>query len=275
MKRDAIKTFGIVLIAANALIAFLSLTNLFLIAAGAIEVDVPDSDDLIYEYDASNRSLEVSTQFTVRNDGIYAVRHLDIESRLTTHTGYRLVEFNRYDLEVRPGEERTFPVEVEMDLARVADSELLRFLVEDGAFELDVRVRADYTLGLTKFRSDEHIEYPWTSPLNRLRELLVDGNLSAAAVEALGWAGPVVRQWLSDAVLDAAMAEGEWRSTDLGGWANLTYRLLVNETSGEGSFDMALRGQVAGLEWTVTGTVPLVVVDGVVYLEQEEVAHEA
>jgi hypothetical protein len=275
MKRDAIKTFGTVLIAANALIAFLSLANLFLVAAGAIQVEVPEAEDLIYEYDSVNRSLDVHTQFTVKNKGIYAVRHLDIESTLTTHTGYTLVEFNRYDLRVEPGEERTFPVQVELDLSTLVDRELLGFLVEDGAFELDVRIRADYTLGLTKFRSDEHIEYPWTSPVNYLRDLLAEGNLSAAVEEALGWAGPVVREWISAAVLDAAMAEGEWRSTDLGGWANMTYRLWVNETSGDGAFDVVLRGDVVGIVWTVSGSVPLVMVDGVVYLEREVVADGA
>ncbi len=261
--------------AANAIIAFLSLTNLFLVAAGAIQVDVPDADDLLYEYDAANRSLLVDTSFTVKNKGIYAVNHLNIESVLVTHTGYTLIEFSQYDLRVSPGEERTFPVHVEMDIERLADPEMLRFLVEDGMFELRVKVRADYTLGLTKFRSDETILYPWDSPLKQLSDLLVEGNLSAAIEEALGMAGPALRGWISGIILDAALAPGEWRQEDMNGWADLSYRLDLNETTGNGSFDLNLTANVGGFEWYLNGTVPLRVIDGQVYLEREVISDVA
>jgi hypothetical protein len=156
-----------------------------------------------------------------------------------------------------------------MDLARLADPDLLGLLVEDGALKLKVKVRADYTLGLTKFRSDESIEYPWTAPLALLHDLLTGGNLSGATEDILGWAGPIVREWISAAVIDAAMAEGEWRRSDLGGWADLEYRMWLNETTGEGGLDMALRGSVAGFDWSVNGTVPLRIVDGSVFLKHE------
>ena len=269
MKRDAIRSYRTVLVAANALVAFLSLTNLFLVAAGAIHVEVPDADDLAYEYDPVNRSLLVDTAFTIRNGGIYAVDHLDIRSVLVTHTGFTLMEFKERDLRVAPGEERTFPVHVDMDVTRLADPEMLRFLVEDGTFELRVRVRADYTMGLTEFRSDETILYPWESPLDRLADLLTRGNLSAAVEEALGMAGPALRGWISAVVLDASLSEGEWRNEDLGGWADLSYRLDLNETAGNGSFDVDLAADVGGFQWSLNGTVPLRIIDGQVYLEQE------
>ncbi len=269
MKRDAIRSYRTVLVAANALVAFLSLTNLFLVAAGAIHVDVPEADDLVYEYDAANRSLLVDTSFTVKNKGIYAVKNLDIESVLVTHTGYTLVEFDQRDLRVSPGEERTFPVHVDMDVTRLADPEMIRFLVEDGAFELRVKVRADYTMGLTEFRSDETILYPWVSPLDQLAELLTEGNLTAAVEAALGIAGPALRGWISAIVLDASLAQGEWRHEDLGGWADLSYRLVLNETAGNGTFDVDLTADVGGFLWSLNGTVPLRIIDGQVYLEEE------
>jgi hypothetical protein len=269
MKRDAIRNYRTILVAANALVAFLSLTNLFLIAAGAIQVDVPDADDLAYEYDGANRSLLVDTSFTVMNKGIYAVKHLDIESVLVTHTGYRLVEFSQHGLHVAPGEERTFPVHVDMDVMRLADPEMLRFLVEDGTLELRVKVRADYTMGLTEFRSDETILYPWDSPLDQMADLLMQGNLSAAIEEALGVAGPALRGWISGVVLDASLSQGDWRNEDLGGWADLAYRLDLDEATGNGTFDVNLTAHVGGFEWQMNGSVPLRVIDGQVYLERE------
>jgi hypothetical protein len=275
MKRDAIRNYRTVLVAANALVAFLSLTNLFLVAAGAIHVDVPEADDLTYEYDTANRSLLVNTDFTVRNNGIYSVKHLDIYAVLVTHTGYVLVEYDERDLRVAPGEERTFPVMVDMDLSRLADPEMLRFLVEDGSFELQVDVRADYTMGLTEFRSHETIMYPWESPLGRLADLLREGNLTSAVEEALGAAGPALRGWISAVVLDASLVEGEWRHEDLGGWAGLDYRLLLDEGTGNGSFDVNLTADVGPFQWHLDGSVPLRVIDGQVYLEREVIGDVA
>jgi hypothetical protein len=262
-------------VAANAIIAFLSLTNLFLVAAGAIHVEVPEADDLLYEYDAVNQSLLVDTSFTVKNKGIYAVNHLNIDSVLVTHTGYTLMEYNEEDLRVRPGEVRTFPIHVNLDLDRLVDPEVLRFLVEDGMFELRVKVRADYTLGLTEFRSDETILYIWESPLKQLRDLLMEGNLSSAVVEALGMAGPALRGWISGIIMDASFTQGEWRNEDLGGWADLSYRMDLNETTGNGTFDVNLTADVGGFLWSLNGTVPLRVIEGQVYLEREVISDVA
>jgi len=275
MKRDAVRSLRTVLVVANALIVFLSLTNLFLIAAGAIHVQVPDADDLEYVYDTRNQTLLVDTSFTVRNGGIYAVKNLDIHSVLVTHTGYTLIEFDRSDLRVDAGEERTFPIHVDMDLDRLLDPQMFRFLVEDGEFELRVNVRADYTMGLTEFRSNERIVYPWESPLGRLRDLLVTGNLSAALEEALGVAGPALRGWISAIVLDASLSQGDWQEESLGGWADVSYRLLLDEETGNGSFDVNLTAHVGGFEWRLDGAVPLRIIDGVVYLEQEVIADVA
>lgn len=275
MKRDAIRSYRTILVVANAIVAFLSLTNLFLVAAGAIHVQVPDADDLVYEYDSGNQTLLVDTSFTVKNNGIYAVKHLDIESVLVTHTGYTLVEYVKRDLRVSPGEERTFPVHVSMDLERLADPEMLRFLVEDGTFELRVKVRADYTMGLTEFRSDETILYPWESPLKQMANLLSEGNLTAAIEEALGIAGPALRGWISGIILDASLAEGEWRSEEINGWAEVWYRLDLNETTGNGTFDVNLTAHLGELQWSMNGTVPLRIIDGQVYLEQEVISDVA
>ncbi len=275
MKRDAIRSYRTILVVANALIAFLSLTNLFFIAAGAIYVEVPEADDLRYEYDPVNQTLLVNTSFKVANSGIYSIKHLDIDSTLCTDTGYCLVEYNERDLRVPPGEERVFPVSVVMELDRLADPEVLRLLVEEGVFELKVKVRADYTMGLTEFRSEETILYPWEPPLAQLKDLLMEGNLSAAVEEALGWAGPVVRGWISAAVLDASMAEGEWRHQDLNGWGTMDYMLQLNETTGNGTFDVLISADLGGFTWNVNGTVPLRIIDGQVYLEQEVIADVA
>jgi hypothetical protein len=275
MQRGTLRTFGTILLAANALIAFLSLANLFLVAAGAISVEVPDADDVDYFYDTANRSMDIDTSFRVRNAGIYSVRNLDIASSLVTDTGYLLLRFDQEDLEVPAGESRTFPIKVRFDLSRLASQEVLRLLVNDGELELRVHIQADYTMGLTKFRSDETIRYQWTSPLALMRGLLESGNLSRALETALGWAGPIVRQWLGSVVIDAAMAPGEWRHESIGSWADLDYRLSLNETTGEGSLDAVLSGDVAGWAWSVSGSVPLRLIDGQVYLEREVMSDAA
>jgi hypothetical protein len=265
-KRDLVKRFGTVLIVANALVAFLTLTNLFLIAAGAIQVDVPDADDLDYDYDTDSSVLKVETAFTVQNKGIYAVKHLDISSRLTTSSGFELVSYDSRDLRVDAGETRTFPVTIDIPLDMLVDEEMIRLLVEDTTFVLKVKVRALYTMGLTQFRSDEIMEYPWKAPLAFLGELMSEGSLMEVLETALGWAGPIVREHVSTAVIDSAFATGEWRTQEVGEWATLNHRLWFDNETGDGAFDMDLVGSASGFEWHINGSVPLRLVDGVLYL---------
>jgi hypothetical protein len=271
MPRDALRSLGTILIAANASIAFLSLTNLFLVAAGAIEVALPNGGDLTYNYDSANRTVLVGTSFTVMNKGIYSVRDLDVSSTLVAPWGDVLMRYDSHGLVVPGGEERTFPVVVGLPLRGLATAPAMRLLVEDGTFELSVKVRALYTMGLTQFRSDDVERYGWRAPLGHLRALLEGDGLPAAAREVLGWVEPIVRERLSAALLDSALADGQWREQGIGGLAVLGTRLTLDEAAGNGSFDIVLRDGSPDPAWSFEGSVPLLYVDGSVYVAWEGV----
>jgi hypothetical protein len=269
MPRDLVKTLGTLLLVANALVAFLSLTNLTLVAAGAIVVSVPGADDLAYAYDRANATVLVTTAFTVGNRGIYPVRDLDIDSRLASPWGSQMASYMAHGLKVRAGEVRTFPVTVGLSASELLDGGAIGLLFEDGEFELQVRVRAAYTMGLTRFASDEVERYEWRAPLGHMRELLGEHGLLEAATRALGWAAPLVREQLSRAVLDSVFSDGERRELPVGGWANLSYRLWLDQDAGAGAFEAVLHGEVAGHPWSLGAAVPLRIVDGMVMLGQE------
>ena len=275
MPHDAVRSLGTLLIAANASVAFLSLTNLFLVAAGAIEVALPDGGDLSYAYDAANRTVLVGTSFSVTNRGIYSVRDLEVSSTLLAPWGDVLMRYDGRGLRVPAGEERTFPIVVGLPLQGMAAAPAVRLLVEDGTFELSVRVRALYTMGLTQFRSDDVERYGWRAPLGHLRSLLEGDGLPAAAREVLGWVEPIVRERLSAALLDSALAGGQWREQPLGGLAVLGARLTIDGAAGNGSFDIVLRDASPSPGWSFGGSVPLVVVDGSVHVAWEAIADAA
>jgi len=266
MPQDPVRSLGTLLIVANATIAFLSLTNLFLVAAGAIEVALPDGGDLSYAYDAANRTVLVGTSFTVMNRGIYGVRDLEIGSTLVAPWGDILMRYERRGLVIPAGQERTFPVVVGLPLQGIAAGPAARLLVEDGTFELSVRVRALYTMGLTQFRSDDVERYGWRAPLRHLKSLLDGDGLPEAAKAALGWVEPIVRDRLSAALLDSALADGQWREQGIGGLAVLGTRLTLDEGAGNGSFDIVLRDGSPDPGWSFGGSVPLLWVDGSVYV---------
>lgn len=275
MPNDAVRSLGILLVAANASVAFLSLTNLFLVAAGAIEVSLPDGGDLSYGYDAANRTVLVGTSFRVMNKGIYSVHDLDVNSALVAPWGDALFRYDRRGMVVPAGEERTFPVVVGLPLQGLAAAPAMRLLVEDGTFELSVRVRALYTMGLTQFRSDDVERYGWRAPLGHLRSLLEGGGLPDAAREVLGWVEPIVRERLSAALLDSALAGGQWREQALGGIAVLGTRLTLDEAAGNGSFDIVLRDAAPDPAWSFGGSVPLLFADGSVFVAWEGVMADA
>jgi hypothetical protein len=55
----------------------------------------------------------------------------------------------------------------------------------------------------------------------------------------------------------------------------MDYRLLLNETTGNGTFDVLLAADLGGFMWHVNGTVPLRIIDGQVYLEEEVISDVA
>ncbi len=266
---DPVRTFATVMIVANALVAFLSLTNLTLVAAGAIAVSVPDTDDLVYAYDRTNSTLLVLTQFTVGNKGIYPVKGLDIDTRLASPWGSQLASYSAHGLRVRAGEERTFPVAVGLSASELLNGSWSRLLYEDGQFELRVKVRASYTMGLTRFASDEVQTYTWKAPLGHLREVLGEEGLLDALSRVLSWASPLLKEQLSAAILDGALSDGEWHEQPVGSWATLGYRMWLDDEAGVGAFDVALNGTVMGWPWSLSGSVPLVIEDGLVMLAPE------
>jgi hypothetical protein len=272
---DPVRTLATVMIVANALIAFLSLTNLTLVAAGAIAVSVPGTDDLVYAYDRTNSTLLVLTQFTVGNRGIYPVKGLDIDTRLASPWGSLLASYSAHGLRVRAGEERTFPVAVGLSASELLNGSWSRLLYEDGRFELHVRVRASYTMGLTRFASDEIETYEWKAPLGHLREVLGEDGLADAVSRALGWAAPFLRDQISAAVLDGALSDGEWHEQPVGSWATLGYRMWLDDGAGQGAFDLALNGTIMGWPWSLKGSVPLVIEDGLVMLAPEVMSDAA
>ena len=271
MPRDLVRTLGTLLLAANALVAFLSLTNLALVAAGAIVVSVPGADDLAYAYDRANATVLVTTAFTVGNRGIYPVRGLDIDSRLASPWGSQMASYMAHGLRVRAGEVRTFPVSVGLPASELLDGNARKLLYENGEFELRVRVRASYTMGLTRFASDDVERYEWRAPFAHMRELLGEHGLLEAAELALGWAAPFVREQLSQAILDSAFSDGEWRELPVDGWANLSYRLWLDQEAGEGAFEAVLGGEAAGHHWSIGAAVPLRIEGGMVMLAREVV----
>ncbi len=269
MTRDVVRRIGTALIAANAMIAFLSLTNLCLVAAGAIEVALPDGSDLSYAWDSQNRSVLVGTSFSVTNKGIYSVHSLDISSSLVAPWGEVLFDYSRVGLTVPAGSVRTFPVVVALPIEGLAATSALTLLVQDGRFELSVRARALYTMGLTQFRSDDTEVFEWHAPLGQLRALLQGDGLPGAARQVLGWAEPIVREQLSAALLGSALAGGEWWERDVGGVAVLGARLALDEAAGTGSLDLVVRDPAPQPEWSVGGSIPLRIEDGMVYLAWE------
>ena len=271
MPRDLVRTLGTLLLAANALVAFLSLTNLALVAAGAIVVSVPGADDLAYAYDRANATVLVMTAFTVGNRGIYPVRGLDIDSRLDSPWGSQMASYMAHGLTVRAGEVRTFPVSVGLPASELLDGNARKLLYEDGEFELRVRVRASYTMGLTRFASDEVERYEWRAPLVHMREILAEHGLLEAAERAFGLLAPLVREHLARAVLDGAFSDGEWRELPVGAWANLSYRLWLDQEAGAGAFEAVLHGELAGHPWSIGAAVPLRIEDGMVMLAQEAI----
>jgi hypothetical protein len=168
MKKETVVRFRLVVIALNCLLASLSLINLYTVASGAIEVDIPEETDFAWTVDTSTDEATFLADFTVVNNGIYDITDLDIHAIVTTESGTLLVDYTQNDLIIPAGEIKRFNIFAKMPFDRVDIDEWRNLMMNDSVFYLDVDITANYLWGLGEFVVDDTLAYDWEAPLGKM-----------------------------------------------------------------------------------------------------------
>jgi hypothetical protein len=166
-RKKAIDRFKIVVVVLNIILASITLVSLYSVASGAVKVNVPDANDLAWTIDTKEKEVNLLTNFTVTNNGLYDVDNLDIRALVRTEKGNMLIDHGMNDLRIPSGQTKEFNIIAVLPFERIDMEEWRDLMVNDSVFYMDLDIRANYLWGLSTFTLDETLAYEWEAPVKK------------------------------------------------------------------------------------------------------------
>jgi hypothetical protein len=154
----------------SCVVATLTICNLCTIALKSIEVDIPTEEDISWSVDPENKEILFRTAFDVKNHGAYDINDIDVAAKLVNDNDASLISFDKKDMVVLRGSDKTFDLLISIDLDTISWIDWLSLMYTNTTLRLVLDIDASYMYGLVDFRVDEEIEFPWSPPITNLSE---------------------------------------------------------------------------------------------------------
>ena len=169
-----VRAFALVM---SCVVATLTICNLFTIATKSIEVDIPTEEDISWSIDPQQKEILFRTSFAVKNHGTYDISDIDVTAKLVKDNDKSLISFEKQDMIVLRGSDKTFDLLISLDLDTISWFDWLSLMYKDTTLQLVLDIDASYMFGLVDFTVDEIIEIPWSPPIANLseNEMVKDG----------------------------------------------------------------------------------------------------
>jgi len=169
-----VRAFALVM---SCVVATLTICNLFTIATKSIEVDIPTEEDISWSIDPQQKEILFRTAFAVKNHGTYDISDIDVAAKLVKDNDKSLISFEKQDMIVLRGSDKTFDLLISLDLDTISWFDWLSLMYNDTTLQLVLDIDASYMFGLVDFTVDEIIEIPWSPPIANLseNEMVKDG----------------------------------------------------------------------------------------------------
>ncbi len=169
-----VRAFALVM---SCVVATLTICNLFTIATKSIEVDIPTEEDISWSIDPQQKEILFRTSFAVKNHGTYDISNIDVAAKLVKDNDKSLISFEKQDMIVLKGSDKTFDLLISLDLDTISWFDWLSLMYNDTTLQLVLDIDASYMFGLVDFTVDEIIEIPWSPPIANLseNEMVKDG----------------------------------------------------------------------------------------------------
>ena len=221
-----VKRFGSIMIVVNLAVAFFSLTDMYLLASGAIRVDYPDEGAFDTGFDPANMDLVFKSQYRITNNGFYDLDELCIKANLYTQDGKLLIVYRSLDLRVPKFSTRTFPIEARLPIERAVGLDMKEVLFKGTTFVLKVRIEAAYVMGLVHFHLDQVRDYPWEPPLTEYQDMFDDGSLVKMVLGLLHGNYTSLKSQVEAALVGALLANGQEATVSLNKYSELTVKVV-------------------------------------------------
>jgi len=176
---------GAVVLVVNMAVAAISLTDMYLLASGAVRVGLPSEKDFSWRFDAARTAVVFRGNYSVENRGFYDITDLVIDASVSTGSGVRLVTYKKLEPRIPAFGGGRYPITAELPVERLLRLDYGSVLFNTTHLHIRVRVDAIYEFGLARFHADQTLEYEWSPPLEDYSRLILGGNLSQMLWENL------------------------------------------------------------------------------------------
>ncbi|HIH00317.1 MAG TPA: hypothetical protein HA258_07000, partial [Thermoplasmata archaeon] len=114
--------------------------------------------------DPLEKEILFRTSFSVRNQGAYDIRDIDISAQLVNKDKTPLVSYEKQGLVVLRGTNTTFDLLIPIDLDTISFFDWFSLIYKNTTLQLLLDIDALYMFGLVEFTANEAIDIPWTQP---------------------------------------------------------------------------------------------------------------
>ncbi|MEW5759708.1 MAG: hypothetical protein AB1779_02960, partial [Candidatus Thermoplasmatota archaeon] len=173
--RRMLKIFWVVVISANLFVIAFSLSNIYILALGSINVIVPKSaQDFAYRFDSHNETIWFSTNFTIINNGTYDIDKINFYLNLKTKELKSIFSYKTEELSVPKFTKRKFQIELPLSIRKFNESGFAHLITEDSYIYIYTFAEAYYCAGLVRFYTKNLYNYSWKAPLKDIEASLID-----------------------------------------------------------------------------------------------------
>ena len=164
MNRQQLTYLRVVALIMAGLVASLTIGNLFTIATKGISVTLPKEDEIQWSIDPMEKEILFRTKFSVKNQGVYDIRDIDISAQLVNKDRTPLVTYEKKGLVVLRGTNTTFDLLIPIDLDTISFFDWFSLIYKNTTLQLLIDIDAQYMYGLVEFTVNEAIDIPWSQP---------------------------------------------------------------------------------------------------------------
>jgi hypothetical protein len=164
MNRQQLTYLRVVALIMAGLVASLTIGNLFTIATKGISVTLPKEDEIQWSIDPVEKEILFRTKFSIKNQGVYDIRDIDISAQLVNKDRTPLVTYEKQGLVVLRGTNTTFDLLIPIDLDTISFFDWFSLIYKNTTLQLLIDIDALYMYGLVEFTVNEAIDIPWSQP---------------------------------------------------------------------------------------------------------------
>ncbi len=154
----------LLIVAVNLIIAAIIILAVIPLAAGGLDVDIPETGESSWTLDGD--ILHLNAPISVYNGGFYDFEDFSIGLHIEDENGDQVMDDRTDPADLKAGKSTDVDLELSLDIGDVSD-DIKRQLVFEGAlFEISIDVETYYMMGLMKLGMTMNDEMQWNPLIN-------------------------------------------------------------------------------------------------------------